>query len=82
MHDTLFYFDLAKLQGIGGSKGRVTPLPSSGESKFFHFHAVFGIKKLADPLWELVPPRENPGSVTARYCTSKVLPVGNAGRTY
>ena len=77
MHDTLFYFDLAKLQGIGGSKGRVTPPPRGG-SKFFHF----GIKKLADPLWELVPPRENPESVTARYCTSKVLPVGNAGRTY
>ena len=36
--------------------------------KFFHFYAVFGQKnRLAHPLWELVPPQENPGSATGTY---------------
>ena len=51
---------------IGGSRGggaRDTPLPWGG-SKFFHFHAFFGKKWLAHPLWELASPQENPRSAT------------------
>ena len=51
---------------IGGSK-EGGARDSSSRSKFFHFHAVFGKKRLAHPLWELAPPshQENPGSSTA-----------------
>ena len=41
---------------IGGSKGDA----SHPGSKFFHFHGVFGKKRLAPP------PQENPGSATDR----------------
>ena len=43
-------------------------------SKLFHFHAVFSKKmqknRLAHPLWELAPPRENPGSASDICITS------------
>ena len=52
------------IQG-SGARGARSPLGT----KFFHFHAVFGKKKLpnnrlAHPLWELAPLQENPGSAT------------------
>ena len=49
---------------LRGRKGR-TP-PSSGGSKFFQFHAFFGIfwqKPMLAPAGELAP-RGNPGSAT------------------
>ena len=49
---------------LAGPRGRQGPAPLG--SKFFHLHAVFWQNdRLAHPLWELVPPQENPGSTTA-----------------
>ena len=66
-----FLFDFCTQKSIGRSKGRQGRKPPLPGSKFFHFYAFFGkkfckIKRLAHPLWELVP-QENPGSATEKF---------------
>ena len=53
-------------------QGGVPEARASWGSKFFYFHAVFGKNnKLARPVWEFVPPQENPGSATGCGSRSK-----------
>ena len=55
----------------GGRQGRAPPWGS----KFFHFHAVFGKKlKNNSTFGSWRPPRENPGSATAKLTLHRTPP--------